>query len=56
MRTREVLRSLGFVEELCYKRDIDTSNRVHGIGEWHLRAWLMRDGAGPDQVPVTCSR
>ncbi|MGF6568651.1 hypothetical protein ABH945_000727 [Paraburkholderia sp. GAS333] len=38
MRTREVLRSLGFVEELGYKRDVDTLNRVYGPDEWFLRA------------------
>ncbi|OLL28144.1 hypothetical protein BTH42_29695 [Burkholderia sp. SRS-W-2-2016] len=38
LRVREVLRSLGFVEELGYKRDIDTQNRVYGSGEWYLRA------------------
>lgn len=35
---REVLRSLGFTEELKYKRDIDTLNRIYGRGEWYLRA------------------
>lgn len=38
LRVREVLRSLGFVEELGYKRDIDTLNRIYGLGEWYLRA------------------
>jgi hypothetical protein len=38
MRAREVLRSLGFVEELGYKRDIDTRSGKYGLGEWHLRA------------------
>jgi hypothetical protein len=38
MRVREVLRSLGFGEELGYKRDIDTQNRIYGPGEWYLRA------------------
>jgi len=38
MRVREVLRSLGFVKELGYKRDIDTRNRIYGSGEWYLRA------------------
>ena len=38
MRAREVLRSLGFVEELGYKRDIDTQSGKYGLGEWHLRA------------------
>jgi hypothetical protein len=33
-----MLRSLGFVEELGYKRDIDTLNRVYGPDEWYLRA------------------
>ncbi|CAD6543376.1 hypothetical protein LMG28140_03911 [Paraburkholderia metrosideri] len=36
-RVREILRSLGFVEELGYKRDIDTLNGVYGPGEWYLR-------------------
>lgn len=38
MRVRGVLRSLGFGEELGYKRDIDTQNRIYGPGEWYLRA------------------
>lgn len=38
LRTREVLRSLGFVEELGYKRDVDTLNRIYGPDEWFLRA------------------
>ncbi|WP_175151326.1 putative phosphothreonine lyase domain-containg protein [Paraburkholderia ultramafica] len=38
LRVREVLRSLGFVEELGYKRDIDTFNRIYGSDEWYLRA------------------
>ncbi|WP_425313337.1 putative phosphothreonine lyase domain-containg protein [Paraburkholderia terricola] len=38
MRVREVLRSLGFVKELGYKRDIDTRNRIYGSGEWYLCA------------------
>lgn len=38
LRVREVLRSLGFVEELGYKRDIDTLNRIYGPDEWYLRA------------------
>lgn len=38
LRAREVLRSLGFLEELGYKRDIDTRNGNYGIGEWHLHA------------------
>jgi hypothetical protein len=38
MRAREVLRLLGFVEELGYKRDIDTRSGKYGPGEWHLRA------------------
>ncbi|MFP3564017.1 putative phosphothreonine lyase domain-containg protein [Paraburkholderia sp. SIMBA_030] len=38
LRVREMLRSLGFVEELGYKRDIDTQNRIYGPGEWYLRA------------------
>ncbi|MDR6467556.1 hypothetical protein J2777_001249 [Paraburkholderia graminis] len=38
MRIRAVLRSLGFVTELGYKRDIDSRNRIYGPGEWYLRA------------------
>ena len=38
MRVREVLRSLGFGEELGYKRDIDTQNKIYGPDEWYLRA------------------
>jgi hypothetical protein len=38
MRARDVLRSLGFVEELGYKRDIDTRSGKYGLDEWHLRA------------------
>lgn len=38
LRVREVLRSLGFVDELGYKRDVDTQNRIYGSGEWYLRA------------------
>ncbi|WP_407070673.1 putative phosphothreonine lyase domain-containing protein [Paraburkholderia rhynchosiae] len=38
LRIREVLRSLGFVGELGYKRDIVTQNRIYRVGEWHLRA------------------
>lgn len=38
MRVRKVLRSLGFVEELGYKRDVDTLNRIYGPGEWYMRA------------------
>ncbi|MDR7007026.1 putative phosphothreonine lyase domain-containing protein [Paraburkholderia strydomiana] len=38
MRAREVLRSLGSVKELGYKRDIDTRNRIYGAGEWYLCA------------------
>nr|WP_239151067.1 putative phosphothreonine lyase domain-containg protein [Burkholderia pseudomallei] len=37
MRTRDVLRSLGFTEELGYKRDIDTKSGVYGPDEWYLR-------------------
>lgn len=36
-RTRDVLRQLGFTEELGYKRDIDTQNRVTGDAEWFIR-------------------
>lgn len=38
MRAREVLRSLGFVKELGYKRDIDTRSGKYGPDEWHLHA------------------
>lgn len=38
LHTREVLRSLGFVDELGYKRDIDTLDRIYGPDEWYLRA------------------
>jgi hypothetical protein len=38
MRAREVLRSLGFRDELGYKRDIDTRSGKYGLDEWHLRA------------------
>lgn len=37
-RTREVLRQLGFTEELGYKRDVETMNGVYGPDEWFLRA------------------
>lgn len=35
---REVLRELGFKEELGYKRDIDTKNGVYGEKEWWMRS------------------
>jgi hypothetical protein len=38
MRARAVLRSLGFVKELGYKRDLDTRNGIYGAGEWYLCA------------------
>ncbi|MFM0338000.1 putative phosphothreonine lyase domain-containing protein [Paraburkholderia fungorum] len=38
MRAREVLRSLGFLDELGYKRDLDTRSGKYGLNEWHLRA------------------
>ncbi|WP_371826753.1 putative phosphothreonine lyase domain-containg protein [Caballeronia sp. SBC1] len=38
LHIREVLRSLGFAEELGYKRDIDTLNRNYGPDEWYVRA------------------
>jgi hypothetical protein len=38
MRVRDVLRTLGFVEELGYKRDVDTRRKLYGPGEWYLRA------------------
>lgn len=37
MQARNVLRSLGFTEELSYKRDIDTLNWVYGLDEWYLQ-------------------
>src|SRR5262249_7082987 len=37
--TREVLRDLGFLEELGYKRDVETIRGVYGTDdEWYLRA------------------
>ncbi|CAD6516455.1 putative phosphothreonine lyase domain-containing protein [Paraburkholderia metrosideri] len=38
MRARDVLRALGYVDELGYKRDIDTLRRLYGPDEWYLRA------------------
>lgn len=38
LHVREVLRSLGFIGELGYKRDIDTLKRIYGPDEWYLRA------------------
>lgn len=39
LAVRAVLRELGFDEELGYKRDIETRNRVYGGSkEWYLRA------------------
>ncbi|MPW22156.1 DUF1917 domain-containing protein [Paraburkholderia sp. CNPSo 3157] len=38
IRAREVLRELGFLDELGYKRDIDTRSGKYGPDEWHLRA------------------
>jgi hypothetical protein len=38
MRACEVLRSLGFLDELGYKRDIDSRRGKYGLDEWHLRA------------------
>lgn len=36
---RDVLRTLGFVEELGYKRDIETARGVYGTDdEWYRRA------------------
>jgi hypothetical protein len=32
------LRALGYVDELGYKRDIDTLRRLYGPDEWYLRA------------------
>jgi len=38
MRAREVLRELGFTEELGYKRDEDTrAGKYGGTDEWYLR-------------------
>jgi len=36
IRSREVLRLLGFKEELGYKRDVDTRNGIYGPDEWFL--------------------
>lgn len=38
MRSRDALSAIGFVEELGYKRDVDTRNKVCGAAEWYLRA------------------
>lgn len=39
MRVREILRGMGVEEELGYKRDVDTANRVYGTDdEWYYRA------------------
>jgi hypothetical protein len=38
LHVREVLRSLSFVDELGYKRDIDTLKKSYGPDEWYLRA------------------
>jgi hypothetical protein len=38
MRVRDVLRTLGFLEEIGYKRDVDTRSKLYGPGEWYLRA------------------
>lgn len=39
MAARAVLRELGYTEELGYKRDLETRNRVYGTEEeWYLRA------------------
>ncbi len=38
LHIREVLRSLGFVKELGYKRDIDTLTKIYGADEWYMRA------------------
>lgn len=38
MRVRDVLRTLGFTDELGYKRDVDTRNGRTGPDEWYLRA------------------
>ena len=36
-QVRDVLRTLGFTEELGYKRDVDTRSGRSGPGEWYLR-------------------
>jgi hypothetical protein len=38
LQVRDVLRALGFVKELGYKRDVDTRRKLYGPGEWYLRA------------------
>lgn len=38
MIVRDVLRAAGFTEELGYKRDIDTIQRIYGTDEWYVRA------------------
>jgi len=39
MRVREVLRVLGFADELRYKRDVDTRSRKYGgADEWYFKA------------------
>ena len=35
LRVREMLRSLGFVEERGYKRDVDTLNGIYRPDEWY---------------------
>jgi Domain of unknown function (DUF1917) len=34
---RQKLRKIGVVEEIGYKRDIDTRNKVYGDGEWYYK-------------------
>jgi len=41
MRARQVLRSLGFLNELGYKRDIDTRSGKYGRDEWYFRAYAL---------------
>lgn len=38
LSTRMLLREVGFVEELGYKRDVDTARRVYGPQEWFMWA------------------
>ena len=37
IQARDVLRTLGFTDELGYKRDIDTVRQLYGPNEWYLR-------------------
>lgn len=38
MAARDALRKIGILEELGYKRDIDTRNNVYGENEWLLKS------------------